>query len=62
MTSSFYKEKLTPYPVVRLPKDEDKRQKIRKDRILSSRFMDNSYDPTIHQKFFKPGGLYILKK
>lgn len=62
MTTSFYKEKLTPYKVVRLPKDEDKRQLIRKERILSSRFIDNSYDPIIHPKFFKPGGLYILKK
>jgi hypothetical protein len=62
MTSSFMKEKLTPYEVVRFPKDEDKRQDFRKNRIISTRFMDNYFDPMVHSKFFKPNGLYITKK
>lgn len=62
MTSSYFKEKITPYKVVRQPKDEDKRQKFRTNRILSSRFLDNSYNPNLHNKFFQSSGLYILKK
>lgn len=63
MTSSYMKEKLTPYTVIRLPKEKALRQKIRQKRVLSTRFLDNFYDPDIHRdNFFKPGGLYIRKK
>ena len=62
MSSSTIKKKLTPYPIIRQPEHEDKRQIFRKDRILSSRFMDNYYNPTLHKKFFMPNGLYLIKK
>ena len=64
MTSTFMKEKLTPYPVVRLPAIDkpSERNEIRKNRVLSTRFMDNYFDPKVHSEFFKPNGLYIRKK
>lgn len=63
MTSSFIKEKLTPYKVIRIPhKNEEERQKFRTDRVLSTRFLDNSFKPDIHNNFFKPSGLYTIKK
>lgn len=63
MTSSFMKEKLRDYEVKRLPENQSERQKIRMERVLSTRFLDNFYDPKVHNNnFFKPNGLYIQKK
>lgn len=63
MTSSYIKQKLTPYPSTRQPKDDMERQKYRNDRVLSSRFLDNNHNVEIHgNKFWKPSGLYLIKK
>lgn len=63
MTSSFIKQKLTPYPVVRQPKDPIDRQKFRAERVLSTRFLDNNHDTDLHKNdFWKPNGAYITKK
>lgn len=44
------------------PKDEKERQKYRKQNMKSSRFLDNYYNAKIHEKYWNPNGLYIIKK
>lgn len=56
------KKKITPYPIVRQPSKENIRQTFRKNRTLSSRFMDNYFNPKIHERVFLPNGLFIIKK
>lgn len=63
MSSSYIKEKITPYPSVRLPKDPIDRQKFRSERVLSTRFLDNNFNVFLHKdKFWKPNGAFITKK
>jgi len=63
MSSSYIKEKLTPYPSVRQPKDEIERQKFRAERVLSTRFLDNNYNSNMYKtEYWKPNGLFIVKK
>jgi len=44
------------------PKDENERQKYRKEKIKSSRFLDNYYNTKIHKKYWNPNGLYVIKR
>lgn len=45
-----------------MPKDEVERQTVRKKMMKSSRFLDNYYNPRIHQNHWKSNGVYIIKK
>lgn len=47
---------------IRHSKNENKRQVIRKTLSPSSRFLDNYYNPTAHNKFWKPNGIVMTKK
>jgi hypothetical protein len=63
MTSSYIKQKLTPYPSVRQPKDYMERQTFRTERVLSSRFLDNNHSVELHKNnFWKPSGFYLVKQ
>lgn len=63
MSSSYIKEKLTPYPAVRQPKDEIERQKFRAERVISTRFLDNNYNSNMYKtEYWKPNGIFIVKK
>lgn len=63
MTTKEIKQKLTPYPAVRQPGDKQERQRFRINRILSTRFLDNNFNPELQKnKFWLPNGYYITKK
>jgi hypothetical protein len=57
-------EVITPGSAIRQPSDEKQRQNFRKKRILSTRFLDNFYDPDVKglNQCWMPNGRYILKK
>ena len=46
----------------RYPANEKDKQKVRKEKNPSSRFLDNYYNPSLYDKSWFPNGLYKLKK
>jgi hypothetical protein len=53
---------IEPYDVVRMPDNEVERQAFRRKRMLSSRFLDNYFNPKLYEKSWWPNGEYIIKK
>lgn len=47
---------------VRQPREERDRQKFRRERIHTSRFLDNYFNWGIHGKCWLPNGVCITKK
>ena len=48
--------------IKKFPSNENEKQKIRKEKNPSSRFLDNYYNPDLYSKSWFPNGVYKLKK
>lgn len=58
----MYNPSVIRLPALRQPGDEKQRQVYTKQRYPVSRFMDNHFEPKLHESAWWPNGLYILKK
>ena len=46
----------------KFPANENEKQKIRKEKNPSSRFLDNYYKPDLYNKSWFPNGVYKIKR